>query len=375
MIANYHQTIFMTGATGFLGHYVLKNLVNEGFRMVVMLRPPLADSVARLKELLNRLGGDLESYIQHGQIVPVEGILPNALPRSDWGRTDAVLNCAASLQLFSNGNADPEKTNVGGTEAMIEWAETNSVKTFHAVSTAYTCGWNRGLIKEAFHHPKPDFQTDYEKSKWLAEMKLEEWAQRGGRVLTIYRPSFLVGDSTTGYTTQFGGMYQLAWLVSLLKKQYADSGNGEKTYVSLRIPGNPDDPQNLVPVDFVARVMGKVISNSALHNRIYHLANPEPPTNDLFKKCCEDYFGLYGGYFVEPDKVIGKCSSAESLLWDQYHLLTPRVTHNPVFDMTNTLQVMEQNGITFPTLDHDRIIKLFKYASECGWRPGLNKKG
>jgi len=54
----------------------------------------------------------------------------------------------------------------------------------------------------------------------------------------------------------------------------------------------------------------------------------------MMKRVYEQYFELQGGYFADPNEVIGKCSQAESLLWDQYNLLTPRVVHTPQFDMT-----------------------------------------
>ncbi|MHC4441981.1 MAG: SDR family oxidoreductase [Planctomycetota bacterium] len=372
MSTNHQYTIFMTGVTGFLGHYVLRDLLKRGLRIVAMLREPAAETVARLSAMMRSTGINIQSYIARGQLIWVEGELPDNLPDCHWGPTDAVLNCAASLLLFSNGNGDPDKTNLKGTEALIQWAEQNGVERFYAVSTAYTCGWNRGLICEKYHHPQPEFQTDYERSKWQAEAMLERWANLNGHKLTVFRPSFIVGDSVTGYTTQFWGMYQLARLVSVLKSQYSKSRNGSRTYVPLRIPGRANDPQNIVPVDFVSRVMAEVITNPRYQDCIYHLTNPEPPTNDMIKRCFEDFFGLYGGYFAHPDDVVGKCSSAESLLWDQYHVLTPRVSHNPVFDMSNTREVMDSEGLSFPILDHDRIIKLFEYASACGWRQAGN---
>lgn len=361
------HTTLMTGVTGFLGHFVLRELLARGQTVVAVLRPPLVENTERLSQMMRQIEVDLTPYMRSGQLRLVEGAVPSDLPEPTWGSTDSVVNCAASLQLFSNGNGNPFKTNVTGTQAIIEWARKHGVNRIHAVSTAYTCGWNRGVIREAFHHPAPDFQTDYEKSKWLAESLLEEWAREAGHILTVFRPSFLVGDSTTGHTTQFAGFYQFARLVSVLKNQFASSNNGARTFIPLRIPGRPEDCQNIIPVDFVGRVIAEVIRNREFHGRIYHLTNPEPPTNDLMKRCYEDYFGMHGGYFADPDEVVGKCSRAESLLWDQYDLLTPRVVHNPMFDTTNTRRVMEASGLTFPTLTPERIFKLFDYAAARDW--------
>jgi nucleoside-diphosphate-sugar epimerase len=382
MIGQDSPTTLMTGATGFLGHYCLRELLLRGRNVVVVLRAPLAETSDRLAGMLRTIGMDMTEYLGR-QLHLVEGSMPDRLPVSTWGQTDEILNCAASLQLFSNGNGDPFKTNVEGTKAIIQWAERNGVRKIHAVSTAYTCGWNSGEIPERFHHPKPEFQTDYERSKWLAEALLEDWGKLPGRVLTVFRPSFLVGDSQTGYTTQFAGFYQFARLVSVLKNQFSDSNgessnngatangvksaNGAKTYIPLRIPGRPNDPQNIIPVDFVGRLMAEVLIHPEFHGRIYHLTNPEPPTNEQMKRCYEEYFGMHGGYFADPQEVVGKCNQAESLLWEQYDLLTPRVVHTPHFDTTNSREIMRRFGVVFPVLDQQRIFKMFDYAASSNW--------
>ena len=43
------------------------------------------------------------------------------------------------------------------------------------------------------------------------------------------------------------------------------------------------------------------------------------------------------------------------------------MVHTPLFDVSNTLRVMEAAGLTFPALDQKRIFKLFDYAAACGW--------
>ena len=86
------------------------------------------------------------------------------------------------------------------------------------------------------------------------EQRLGAGGVESGDGLTVYRPSILVGDSRTGQTSQFGGFYQFVRMFSILKQEYGADDNGESTYIPLRIPGRPDDPQNFVPVDFAAGV-------------------------------------------------------------------------------------------------------------------------
>src|SRR5690606_15688185 len=121
MTADVTPPILLTGATGFLGHYVLRDLLTRQLRIVALLRAPLAETSNRLRTAMTQIGCDFDACIADGQLQLVEGSMPEALPDPTWGATAAVLNCAASLQLFSNGNGDPFKTNVEGTRALINW--------------------------------------------------------------------------------------------------------------------------------------------------------------------------------------------------------------------------------------------------------------
>ncbi len=367
------HTIFMTGATGFLGNFLLRDLLQRNRRVVAMLREPLAESRNRLSDNLKNLGLDLEECENAGLLTLVPGSLPDGLPSPDSvsecfaGQSVEILSCAASLQLYSNGNSEPFRTNVEGMAKMLEWADSLGISRFHAVSTAYVCGSHTADVREVFHLPKPEFKTEYEHSKWMAEELLTNWSQKNGNQVTIYRPSFLTGESSTGYTTQYSGFYQLARVVHILSEEFADSTNGSKGYIPLRIPGQPDDPQNFVPVDFAARIIAEVICDETLHQNIYHLTDPDPVTNDQIKRHMEEYFQIHGGYFSDGEKTIANCNPAESLLWEQFEALTPRVTHNPRFRPDNTLRVMKDKGVTFPEMTSERFRTMVDFAIENGW--------
>lgn len=387
MNEHHRPTTLLTGATGFLGQFILRELLRRGRRVVVLLRTPLSESSRRLSALMSGIGEDLSERMKRGEVLMVEGGLPAPLPDPDWGRTDDILHCAASLRLFTNGTNDPFTTNVEGARALIEWAERNQVSSIHAVSTAYVCGMNEGLIAEAPHAPQPEFQTHYEHSKWIAESEFQSWRQRTGGTLTIFRPSFVVGDSETGYTTQFGGFYQLARLVSMLKRRDDDrcNGNGDalaagrmersdadsdgddETYVPLRIPLQPDARHNVVPVDYSARLIAAGVVDPRFHGSIYHVADPDPPTNDFWKKCFEVAFHLHGGYFVDPRTTNGARSPEEAMLWEQIDVLVPRLRHTPRFCTRNAQCLARAAGLTYPALSTSRVLSLLRYAVESEW--------
>lgn len=371
-----HQpTTLMTGATGFLGQFVLRELLQRGRRVVALLRSPLQDSRRRLAGLMRPLGVELDEHVTAGRLILREGALPENLPDGEWGPTDDILACAASLQLFSNGNGEPYKTNVEGTRTLLEWADRHHVTRIHSVSTAYVCGSHRDVIREV-HHPRPaSFQTEYEETKWQAEEMLAQWSRANGNTLTVTRPSFIIGDSTTGYTTQFGGFYQFARFVSLMKAECGSNSNGDGTYIPLRIPGRPDEQiQNLVPVDYAARMIAEIILHPELHGRIYHLTDPNPPTWDAFKQFLEGYFHIYGGYFVDGESLPSDKTEAESLMWEKYDLLMPRIHHQPLFDEANTRAVRQSLGLEYPSLTPQRLSLLLDYAVSQRWGQRANRR-
>jgi nucleoside-diphosphate-sugar epimerase len=376
---SHNPTTLLTGATGFLGHFILRDLLVRGRNVVAMLRAPLEHSHQRLQAMLAAIDLDMEKYLSTGRLRLVEGALPDDMPECRWGETDDILTSAASLQLASNGNGEPYKTNVAGIETLLAWANRHGVRTLHAVSTAYVCGSFKGHVREVFHPLPPGFQTDYERSKWHAEEHLQAWAQQPGHKLTILRPSFLVGDSRTGYTTQFGGFYQFARLLNTLRIQYAENGNGnghgndDRIHIPLCIPGRKDDPvQDFVPVDYASRIISEIVCNPALHGNIYHLTDPSPPSLDHFKEWLEEYFNIHGGYYV--DELPVHRSSAESLMWEKYDLFVPRIRHHIRFDQSNTRRVMDAMGVRFPAMTRERFHTMLDYAATQDWGAPARRK-
>src|SRR5436190_13963795 len=113
-MTDHSPTTLMTGATGFMGHFVLRELLTRGRRVAAIVRPPLNESRARLRASIAKIGTDIEPFLSSGQLVLVEGALPGAMPEPAWGRTDDILSCAASLKIRANGDGEPARTNVEG---------------------------------------------------------------------------------------------------------------------------------------------------------------------------------------------------------------------------------------------------------------------
>lgn len=361
------RTIFLTGGTGFIGQYVLRELLERGEHVVVLLRKPKAKGLLRLAGLMRAFGIDLEQHVLDRRLVIAEGSLPHDLPDLGANPVTHVLHSAACLQVDHPNPGEPFTTNVEGAKSLAQWAQAHEVEHFHFVSTAYTCGRDMGRASEVFHLPRPRFGTDYELSKWLAEEYLLNWAASTGRRLTILRPSLVIGDSRTGFTTQYGGFYQLAHMIEVLERFFADQRRDGKLCLPMRIAAPPGGRQNLVPVDFVAGAIVEILGRTELSGQIYHLTNPCPPTNVEVKEWLERYYQVWGGHFVDEVDPSKSESPAESMFLNMNELVLQQFKFVPEFDCNNTTQALAGTRVTFPKLDQAMAFRLLDYARAQSW--------
>ena len=289
----------MTGGTGFLGHYLLAELLRAGgIRCRVLLRPPLSASRARLGGLLAELDIDLERRISCGEVSLVEGELPGPIDLAPLEGVQQVIHAAASTSFNADPDGDPMRTNVDGTRRVLDLASALGIRDFVFVSSAFVCGKGRGIARETVDDLEPEFTNDYERSKWQAEQLVWSWATND-RSATICRPSILIGDRATGRSTHFGGIYVPARAVSVLARGVDDDPDANRHRVPLRIPGRPSATINVVPVCWAAKSIARIALQRPASNRVFHLTNPEPPTHAEFKSWLESFYDIAGGSFTD----------------------------------------------------------------------------
>ena len=206
---DYH---LLTGATGLLGSYLLRDCLLAGRNMAVLVRPSKSESACqRVESLVRQWELSLETSL------PRPIVLEGDLSKIDLGLNShtlnwigqhctSVLHSAASLVFRGDDpNGEPYLSNVEGTRRMLELCRRTGIRQFHHVSTAYVCGLREGRILESDVDVGQTPCNAYEKTKLQAEILV-----RRADFLdppTIYRPSIIVGDSQTGYTTTYHGFY------------------------------------------------------------------------------------------------------------------------------------------------------------------------
>lgn len=356
-------TVFLTGATGFLGHYTLAALLaRDDVRVRALVSPPVDVNLQRLARTLSEIDLDLHSAISAGRVSWTKGRLPDQLAADALDGVDVVLHAAASTRFQADASGEPARSIVDGTQALLDAARIAKVARFVYVSTAYVGGMASGTLAEASLDSCADDANAYERSKWRAEQAVLAWQSRN-RTAIIVRPSILIGDVATGRSTSFGGVYVLARAVELLARAAEHDATLDRRRIPLRIVGAPDSPVNLIPVCRVARHLAVITTQAPDARRVIHLVNPRPPSNNDIRQWLEDVFDVAGGRFTDqawpfPDP--SACEEAFYAAGDSVHAYFRR---GRPFECG----YLRANGENAPLVSEASFKSAIEYARDRQW--------
>jgi thioester reductase-like protein len=163
------------------------------------------------------------------------------------------------------------RINVDGTRHVLDLAErAPHLARFQYVSTCYVSGRHTGPFAEDDLDVGQVFNNFYEETKFLAEAEVAE-RRRGGLPTTVYRPSIVVGDSTTGATQKYDGPYfALQWLLRQPGRIAVMPAVGDTTAFRF----------NMAPRNFVVDAIAHLSGEDRAKDKTYQLADPHPLTVD-----------------------------------------------------------------------------------------------
>jgi dihydroflavonol-4-reductase len=158
------MTTLVTGAAGFLGSHVARQLVARGETVRVLLRASSSNrAIADLP--LEYVTGDLRD--------------PASLDRA-MKNVKCVFHVAADYRLWAKRSKDIYDSNVGGTKNLLETAKRAGVEQFVYTSTVATIAVDRAeRPNEATESRLEEMVGHYKRSKWLAEREVLNAAQTG----------------------------------------------------------------------------------------------------------------------------------------------------------------------------------------------------
>ncbi|MCC7361304.1 MAG: amino acid adenylation domain-containing protein [Anaerolineales bacterium] len=358
------RRLLMTGATGFVGGYLLRDLMEHSDLTVYALvrAPSEAAGLERVRQQAAKLGVWDERYAARLRIVPGDiGQARLGLSDADYARvadeTDAILHSAAVVN-FIYPFAAMKNINVDGVARVIELAFAGQVKPVHYLSTTaiWPMGAHRTFTEEMDLDQDLRLNLAYDETKWVAEKMLRAAAERGLPV-AVYRPGEVSGDSRTGES-------DLSHLASALLKGSIQAG----LFPAL------DSFIDAAPVDYVARAIVELVTRHQPLGHVYHLCNPRPMhAHDAFRWLREHGYTFEVLPFDEWRWRIlsGECFPENALypfaaLLEEFTELSLQL---PVWDTTATLAELAGSGVTCPALDAALADVYLRYFTESGYLP------
>ncbi len=168
--------ILLTGGTGFLGHYILQALLQQGEKVRILVRNP-----SKIKPIA---GVEL-----------VEGdVLDTVSLEKAFEDVDKVIHAAAIVSFWPRRREELKAINVDGTANMVDFALEADVKKFVHVSSIAALGRipNAAKIDENSKWIKSNLNSAYGRSKYLAELEVYRGVEEGLKAV-MCNPGVILG--------------------------------------------------------------------------------------------------------------------------------------------------------------------------------------
>lgn len=377
------STFLVTGATGFLGGFITAELLRRQAGVIAAARPGRSagpeERVRRLMHYFRLEPGRRLRTVEADLELPGMG-LSSGDANILKSHVDHVVHCAGDTSFSSRHSKRLLKVNVQGLENVFRTLE--GCRSFHYLSTAYSCGKKEGLCREEMEQ-NSRFHNEYERSKYLAERKLKELCEASGTELTIYRPSIVYGDSETGRSLGFTGLYNpvrvLVFIRNTCLRDIQENGGRRSAELGVTMDGDgnlafpleiPDEGggMNLIPVDYLVKTVFAIMESGG--KGVYHIVNRRNDQLEKVVRLIEDMFGIRGIRTVPEGEMAGG-SPLQNLVNRYMKPYYPYMSDGRVFDDSRAAPVLEKAGITCPDLTEDSFRRCMAYAVEKEWGSSL----
>lgn len=368
------KRILLTGATGFLGVYLLRELLDQTSADIYCLVRAADSDAAK-----DRLKNNLQKYALWdsaiaSRIIPVVGDLGK--PRlgldadsfENLARTIETIYHSAAMLNYVYPYSAMKAANVLGTQEVLRLACLGKTKPVHYVSSVAvfeTAAYAGKVVSEqdSFDHWQ-GICLGYSQTKWVAE-KLVKIAGARGLPISIYRPPLIAGHSKTGLSNTDD-------FICLMLKGCIQMGNFPDLDYLL----------DMSPVDYVSQSIVYLSQQRESSGKAFHLQHPQPVQLNKIVKLLS-----FVGYkintipyqqwqadlknTVQPNNPLFTLQpfllekrSASQLTIIELYLQQNRPAE---ISCQETLAALKGSGIFCPPIDHKLLIRYFHRFLDSGF--------
>ena len=183
------ETVFVTGATGFIGSKLVEILLQRGFRVRGFCRQNTSSAVAGREAILKQFENHPNFQFAYGDITE-----PGSLRKGMEG-CDLAFHLAAYAKNWSPDPAIYTRINIDAMRNVFQIAKEFHLRKIVWTSTIVTFGPTKpGEVRDENSSPRltDTYFTEYEKTKAIAEQEALRWA-KDGLPLVIVNPTRVYG--------------------------------------------------------------------------------------------------------------------------------------------------------------------------------------
>jgi thioester reductase-like protein len=346
-------TLFLTGASGFIGSSLLEKwLVEEPsveIAVLVRQRHDLGPQT-RIGRILAEIfpGADTTGLSNRVQVVEGDIALDRfGLPDSAYSdlarRVSHIVHGAAAVR-FDLTLDEARATNVTGARSILGFARAcPNLARLDYVGTAYVAGKRKGTILEDELDLGQEHNNTYERTKMECELLMREaWHEIP---IAVHRPSIVVCDSATGRTSPHSAIYRML-------RAYRQG-------LVAALPGYPSTLLDIVPSNHVAAAIHAISRSRASLGRCFHLTAGVQNLTSLGDICelAARHLGRPKFAIVRPEVFEAEAAKREAALSeDQRDLLEEIRIYRPYlagevrFDDSGTRAMLGPSHPTAPKL-------------------------
>eukprot|EP01080_Neovahlkampfia_damariscottae_P000077 gene77-4326_t len=357
------KNILLTGVTGFLGVFLLKELLSrhKNTKIHCLVRSKnneigIQRILQNVKKMNIELSKDDESRIL---------VVPGDLSKENFGMEKQAFNGYQILidVIYHNGSLvnsiysyeDHKPANVFGTIEILKLATGFKLKPVHYISTIgvlVTDGFQ--TINEETQFPENHFELirgGYEKSKWVAEQLIEKAGSKGVPV-SIFRPGLISSESELGSSNTID--WFIRFLVGITKMKIVPEGKSSI---------------DMSPVDYVSKAIVHITTTereNAFKLIKFHLVN----LNESNFTIVELYNAIesYGINLeqLSPQKWFEKMNQElpkENILYPSLPMFVygfPNMNEK-LYDVSNTKKLLSGSNIECPKLSEKIVHNTLKW--------------